>query len=635
MNSSIDYLCGRADAVIQGLSDRAAPGSRRCAAFVLAGALALAFVCVAAARSRLGASGPAPGGVYRVAYEKSFNFTDGFDPTGEYYGASWGIESDLLIRTLVGYDHVAGPAGNRLVPDIATSVPTPTDGGTTYTFHIKQGVKFGPPVDRQVTSADFVYALERIASPKDGAEYAFYYTPIKGWNAYADGQAKTISGIQTPDASTIVFHLARPTGDFLYRLSLPATGPIPEEVARCFQGQPGKYGRDVVSTGPYMIQGADQIDDSSCAALNPMSGFDGLTTLTLVRNPEYDPRTDSPAARQNLPDEFQFTVDSSLTDIVDRVETGDLDDEYAANLPAAALQQYSTDPAKRKSLHLFSGDSTQYLSMNLTQPPFDDVHVRRAMNWIMNKEALRQAWGGPSLGLIATHIVPDGIFDGQLAEYNPYASPGNLGSLAKAKAALLGSKYDTAHNGTCGAPQCRNVLLLNDAGSVFSKMLPVIEADAAELGITFHVDTIVGAYPTLQTTAKNFAIAVFPGWGKDYADPLTFLQPLFNGATIIPTGNVNYSLVGLKPSQAKKLGVTGDIANIPSIDPQLARCALRGGQSRLSCYEDLDRYLMTRVVPWVPYLWTNDPHITGPDVTQWQYDQFSDVTAYAHVAVKP
>ena len=55
--------------------------------------------------------------------------TDGFDPTGEYYTFSWAIESNLMIRTLVGYNHVAGPAGNMLVPDIATAVPRPTDGG--------------------------------------------------------------------------------------------------------------------------------------------------------------------------------------------------------------------------------------------------------------------------------------------------------------------------------------------------------------------------------------------------------------------------------------------------------------------------------------------------------------------------
>ena len=109
------------------------------------------------------------------AGQTDFGFTDSFDPTGEYLGDAFGIYSNLLIRTLVGYNHVAGAAGNKIVPDIATAVPKPTNGGKTYTFHLKPGVKFGPPVNRAVTSQDIVYAMQRLANPKDGGQYAFYY----------------------------------------------------------------------------------------------------------------------------------------------------------------------------------------------------------------------------------------------------------------------------------------------------------------------------------------------------------------------------------------------------------------------------------------------------------------------------
>src|SRR5262249_32082938 len=123
-------------------------------AWIAGWAVALAATVVVTGSTAGGGSGVKSGGVYRTAFEAAFGFTDSFDPTGEYYVFSWAIESNLMIRTLVGYNHVAGPAGNVLVPDIATSVPKPTDGGTTYTFHLKHGVKFGPPVNRQVTSAD-------------------------------------------------------------------------------------------------------------------------------------------------------------------------------------------------------------------------------------------------------------------------------------------------------------------------------------------------------------------------------------------------------------------------------------------------------------------------------------------------
>src|SRR6266567_3855988 len=104
---------------------------------------------------------PTRGGVYRTAIE-DFGFTDGFDPTGEHAGTAWGLYSQLLLRTLLTYRHVAGPAGEQVVPDLATSVPAPTDGGLTYTFHLKAGVRFGPPLDRPITSRDIAYAFQRI-----------------------------------------------------------------------------------------------------------------------------------------------------------------------------------------------------------------------------------------------------------------------------------------------------------------------------------------------------------------------------------------------------------------------------------------------------------------------------------------
>ena len=130
------------------------------------------------------------GGTYRVGWENSFGFTDNFDPTGEYLGDAQSIQSSLLVRTLVGYDHVAGVAGNKLVPDLATDVPEPTDNGLTYTFKLKNGITFGPPLNRPITSADVRYAMERLAVPKNGGQYAFYYSVIKGFDDFGARQGE-------------------------------------------------------------------------------------------------------------------------------------------------------------------------------------------------------------------------------------------------------------------------------------------------------------------------------------------------------------------------------------------------------------------------------------------------------------
>jgi peptide/nickel transport system substrate-binding protein len=599
------------------------------------GAMALTAALVAGASA--GPSSPAGseqarGGTYRVGWESSFGWTNGFDPTGEYLANGFVIYGNLMLRTLVGFNHVGGPAGNVVVPDLARSVPKPTNGGTRYTYRLKSGIRFGPPVNREITSRDIRYALERAARPKNGAQYGFYYPVIRGWDAYANGERKSISGIRTPNAKTIVFDLTEPAGDFNYRMTMPLTAAMPQEVAKCFEGKPGGYGRYVIASGPYMIEGSEDLDISSCGAMKPISGYDGTTELNLVRNPNYRASTDSRKARENLPDRFEFIVNANLDDIYNKVAAGDLEDQFATASPKV-FAEYSRNPSKRKYLRSNSADGTYYITMNLTQPPFDDIHVRKAMNWVMDKEALRRAWGGPVAGEIAQHILPNPMLLGRLNNFQPYKTPGDRGSVAKARAEMKLSKYANS-NGVCTAKECKGVLLISDVRAVDKATLPLVQAGAAKIGLTFTVRTVNGAYPVIQTTAKNVPISNRPRWFKDYADPSTFIDPLFYGGNIIPTGNTNYSLVGVKPSQAQQLGLKGNVTNVPSIDKDADACRRRTGSPRVTCYALIDRKLMTQVVPWVPYMWANTVNILGPNVAKWTFDQSAGLTGLAHVAVK-
>jgi hypothetical protein len=122
-----------------------------------------------------------------------------------------------------------------------------------------------------------------------------------------------------------------------------------------------------------------------------------------------------------------------VSDIVARIAAGELEDVNSSTIPPQTLRLYSESSDLRKYLHLNLGDLTDYLTMNLTQPPFDDVHVRRAMNWVMDKNAMVQAWGGPAMGKVANHIAPDTLFGNQLAECAPYRTPGDHARVAKAK----------------------------------------------------------------------------------------------------------------------------------------------------------------------------------------------------------
>jgi peptide/nickel transport system substrate-binding protein len=575
-------------------------------------------------------TGPPSGGVFRVGVESSFNFTNNFDPTGEYLLEAFGLYSNLLLRTLLGYEHVAGAPGNELVPDLATSLPDVSADGLRWTFTLKDGIRFGPPVSREITSRDVAYAFERIGTPTLAAQYGFYYDAIEGMGAFAAGDAQAISGIETPDERTIVFHLTRPTGDFGYRVAMPATAPVPEEIARCFT-EAGEYGRFVIASGPYMIEGSDVLDATSCETLEPIAGFDPNASLSLVRNPEYDPATDDPAARQSLPDGFRLTVNTNVDAIFAGIERGELEAEWAS-VPPQVLREYSQNDELADRLKVNSADTVAYLTMNLTQPPFDDVHVRRAVNLVLDKEGLRRAWGGELKGEIATHVLPDALLAGRLEDYDPYATPAAAGDAEAARAELRLSRYDADQDGVCDAPACDDVLVLSAPAETPRAMAPVVKQSLAAIGIDIVLRESADPFAALGTVSKNIPASPLPSWGKDYADPSTFMV-LFDGRSIIPTGNVNFSLVGLTPALAEKVGATGTVDGLPSVDADIDRCAALLGAERLDCYADLDRRLMETVVPWVPYLERSNVDVLGPAVVAWGYDQSTTVAAYAHVAV--
>ena len=106
------------------------------------------------------------------------------------------------------------------------------------------------------------------------------------------------------------------------------------------------------------------------------------------------------------------------------------------------------------------------------------------------------------------------------------------------------------------------------------------------------------------------------------------------GGDILPTGNRNYSLVGITPAQAAGLGVRGHIKGVPSVDTDIARCNALTGSGRIDCYAALDKKVSTEIVPWIPLVWRSRVNILGAQVSKWAFDQSTGMTGFAHVAVK-
>ncbi len=208
-----------------------------------------------------------------------FNHTGGFDPTGEYLGTDLALLQQPArpdARRLRA--QVNGAAGNELVPDLATDLGEVSEDGLTYTFTLKDGVKFGPPRRTATSRRRTSPSRSSGSGPRASSPSTASTTPSsKGWPssrrpAASKRRATRSRASRRPTTKTISFTLTEPTGDFLYRLAMPAAGPIPPEVAGCFK-QAGEYGRYVISSGPYMLEGSDELDATSCDTLEAGLGL--------------------------------------------------------------------------------------------------------------------------------------------------------------------------------------------------------------------------------------------------------------------------------------------------------------------------------------------------------------------------
>ncbi len=225
--------------------------------------------------------------------------------------------------------------------------------GLTYTFTIKPGIKYAPPLqDVQVTAQDFIRAIEREADPKaSSGGYPFYYSVIEGFDDYGAGKADSITGLSAPDDQTLVVKITEPAGDLPWRFAMPATAPIPPNpadpnaVLGVADGHTTNYGRFIVGTGPYMFEGSESLDFSVPAKdQQPVAGYVPGRQIVLVRNPSYDPATDG--LRPAYPDRIEATIGGDVADLYNKVDTGEVD--YVADIapPANVLQEYATNPGQ-------------------------------------------------------------------------------------------------------------------------------------------------------------------------------------------------------------------------------------------------------------------------------------------------
>jgi ABC-type transport system substrate-binding protein len=311
--------------------------------------------------------------------------------------------------------------------------------------------------------------------------------------------------------------------------------------------------------------------------------------------------------------------------------------------PVAVLQDFETNPDFAGWLHADQGDRTWYVTMNLLAPPFDDIHVRNAVNLALDKAGIRKSYGGDLRGELATSVEPPTVLP-QSQQINPFSANTGSGNIQAAMDEMKKSRYDTNHNGICDdGPVCQNILFLGRSTDPWPNMNQVAVASLKPIlpGLDLkEVDTSTG-YTTLQQVKKLIPISMVPGWGKDYASPYGFDFFIFDSAGIACTAAVNYSLVGMTEAQATECGVKPQydayVANngpMPSVDTKMTECVGKPADQVDACFAELDTYLMTTAVPWAPWLWATQFTSTNlKTVVSYQFDQNAGIISYVNTSV--
>jgi YVTN family beta-propeller protein len=436
---------------------------------------------------------------------------DSIDPAVSYDAVSW-YSLILIYDGLVGFKRVGGSDGGTLVPDLAESLPTPTDGGLTYRFTLRPGIRYstGAPV----RAADFRLALQR------GFEIAntpvpLLYDVLAGATSCRPGHppCDLTGAIETDDgAGTVTFHLAHPDSAFLYKLALPFAAAVPSGTAsKAVTTDP------IPGTGPYVI-----------------SSYRLGRDLVLERNPHF--REWSPAAQpEGFPDVIHWRFGPTPGQAVDAVESGAAD-WYSDNPPSDRIQEVVTRFAGQA--HTFPRAATHYWAMNTRVPPFDDIRVRRAVNYATDREQLLETYGQRGARITCQDLPPN--FQGYVP-YCPYtvdSGPGGQWTapdVGKARELLREAKAPHTHV---------TVWITDDYGPVLVAQARYFAGLLTRLGFPSSVHVVGDAvrYSDLVYTSPSRIQFAFSGWLADYAAASDFIATQFTCGSIrrnAPGANLN------------------------------------------------------------------------------------------------
>jgi peptide/nickel transport system substrate-binding protein len=542
-----------------------------------------------AAAGATGAGTPTrPGGTLTVL---SAGDVDTIDPGVTYYTFGAMVAGATQRAVLAARPDQPG----ALVPDLAAAPPEVSADGRAVTVHLRPGIRFSPPVNRDVTSHDVKYAIERGFFRTVGNPYAAsYFGDLVG--ARPDvAPGTTIAGLETPDDLTLVLRLSRPRGGFVVNaLVLPLSAPVPQEhAARFDKARQSTYGVHQVATGPYMIANDAQ---------GRTVGYRPGRSIQLVRNPNWVAATDfRPAAL----DAVQFR--QGRTDLVKtsrailaghRMVSGDF---FA---PRPVLRRDL--PAHRAQFAVTSGGGTNYMSMNTRLRPLDDVDVRRAVVAGFDRAEMLSILGGDLAGQVANHYIPPEMpgfaeAGGTKGTGSPlYASPRGDRKLAARYLRRAGYRSGR-YTGN------RIITAVSSDDSTGVAVGRSAQRSLRRLGfrVRLRVVSIDRMFQMCAEPARKIHVCPFLGWFRDFPDAETIIDPLFSGRNIRASGNNNVAQL-----------------NDPAVNRAIdAAKALVDPQARAQAWAAIDRQVVD-LAPAVALFWPKVAAIRSADVNavpNWLY----------------
>jgi len=466
-------------------------------------------------------------------------FPDALDP-----GLSFTLEGATALHNtylpLLTYAPENGEAGTKLIPGLAKALPKIDQGGRRYTLFLRPGLEYsdGTPV----RASDFRFSIERLF--RINSPGSTFYTGIVGAERFAKTKKGAITGISTDDASgEIVIRLTEPSGYFSYILGLQYGALLPPDTPAEDQ-----TAHPPPATGPYVI-----------TKVKPGRSWE------YERNPAWAANGEAmPDWPDGHVDKIKLEVRSNANTAVDEVEKGKVD--WLKNPPPPERYAEVRERYEGTQFREQPQISVYYFWMNTQAPPFDDVRVRRAVNYAVDPKALERIYAGT---LEATQQVLPQDMPGY-EKFDPY--PYNLGKAKK----LIAEANPSDRQITLWS---LNLPPTDEAGEYYQQVLEKLGFDVTLKQVdASNYFTVIGnsSTPNLDTGFAN--------WLLDYPHPNDYFAPQLTGEAILPAGNSNYALF--------------DDPEVNAKTRQLGRRQLSPEVER--GYAALDRTVMKQA-PWAPF----------------------------------